>query len=207
MSVTRMTSRFYGAAIVALLLAGPGVAWATVHTGTFTGIVTDGIDETNNFGFGANADLTGLTVTGDFYYDTSGGYAVGSELGTSGVIFPPVIFAEVFVGGSVNPVATFSDDNGDVDFTNNNLFVLQGDDYDSGFSDSVTLEVGTGAPAFAGSGLNQGFNLINPAIGYGSFYETIGTSVDQQRKPISPLRQRFYTMSRSQRPSRYWRPA
>jgi hypothetical protein len=158
-----------------LLLIGPNAARATIYSGTFTGVVTDGIDQNNIFGFGSSVNLTGKLVSGDFYYNTgAGGIVVGSELGTSGPTFPIVIFAEVFVGGSANPVSTFSDDNGDVNFINQNRFTLQGDDYDFGNLDSIGLDIGTGGPLFGGSGLGQSFDLINPAIGFGSFFETAG---------------------------------
>ena len=161
------------AAMCLTFLAAPNLARAAIYSGSFTGVMTDGVDQNDYFGFGVNAVLTGKLVTGDFYYNTSaGGIVVGSELGTSGPTFPIVIFADVYVGGAANPVYTFSDDNGDVSIVGNNLFTLQGDDNDLGNLDQVNLEVGTGGPAFGGSGLGASFDLTNPAIGAGDFYQS-----------------------------------
>ena len=172
MTITPATLR--GAAAALLLFASPGVALAGIVRGTFAGVMSDGSDPNNIFGFGVNADLTGMTVAGDFYYDTSGGTVVGSDLSTSGPIYPPVVFAEVFIGGHPGAVYTYSDDNGEVNFPNNHTFTLAGDDIDSGFSDLVALDIGTGGAPFSGGGLDRRFDLSNPAVGSGTFFETIG---------------------------------
>jgi hypothetical protein len=188
-------SAVIGGAFASLFfLVGSGAAQATIYSGMFTGIVTDGLDQNNIFGLGSTANLAGLAVTGDFYYNTGapGAIVVGDELGASGPTYPYIIYAEVYVGGSANPVGTSSDDQGDVSFTNNNVFRLQGDDYDYGNSDSVSLTIGSGGPAFGGSGLGQSFTLTNPPIGGGTFYDDAGFD------PYTTLTQGDFTITSAQ---------
>jgi hypothetical protein len=157
----------------ALSLAGMGTASATIYSGTFSGIVTDGLDSSNYFGFGSGTDHTGLTVTGSFYYNTAaGGIIVGNELGAEGPTFPLIIYAQVEVGSSANALGTFSDEQGDVNFPTNRKFTLSGSDNDSGNLDSIAILIQSGGAAFVGSGLGQGFNLTGANIGDGSFFQS-----------------------------------
>ena len=60
-----------GAAIMILGCLTTGRAEAVLVHGTYEGLITFGIDGTNEFGFGAFSSLAGLPIRGTFAYDTA----------------------------------------------------------------------------------------------------------------------------------------
>ena len=54
---------------IAVSMAGSSPARAVLVSGTFSGQVNSGTDDTNEFGLGAGASLVGQSISGGFSYD------------------------------------------------------------------------------------------------------------------------------------------
>jgi hypothetical protein len=166
-------------ALAALLLtASFSHAQATVHIGKFSAIVTSGFDYASPSS--AAVDLTGTTFKGTFGYNDAGtNPATDTSVSTADTPFP-FLTSNIFITSTMFTegagfLSLGSYHQGTASFINGSLFVLSGDDNtDSGIDQGWAADIAIGSlsgPKFAGTGLNERFDLTGGDVGQGeAFY-------------------------------------
>ena len=167
-----MSSKLIGA-LACVLLMMPFAAKADVITGSFTGVMSNGLDTTGVFGT-PGADLTNDTITGTFQYDTSllsqsisdgQNTATGTGLGALTVTVTIDGFSYTFTDPTSSSI--FLDDgttSGESELT------LQSTNNAGGLDDSFYLDVSDPITPFVlgGTSLTQSLNISNPFSSIGS---------------------------------------